>query len=367
MASLWFNAPSFTMDVNLNDGNTHQVALYALDWDNYEGGRAEQIQVKDASTSNVLDTRNATGFQNGQYVVWNINGHVKIVVTTTNPNANAVISGIFFESSTVGVTMTPQNVNLSPGQKQQFNAAVIGTPNKAVTWTISNASNPGNPAPGTISSNGLYTAPATLGTATTVTATAISAADNTKVGTATISLAAGTVGASSATFVRTDTTTQGNWQGVYGADGYLLADGNQTPPSYATVAVENAGSCVWTTTTTDPRAVQNGNGTGRIAACWNENPFVNWTFSFDVNLTDNNLHQFAIYALDWDNAGGIRSEAVQIVDAGTGTVLDTEYLSNFTNGVYLVWNLSGHVVVNVTWRGGGDDAVASGIFLQSVR
>ena len=51
MASLWFNAPSFTLDVNMKDGNTHQVALYALDWDNYQGGRAEQIQILDASTN----------------------------------------------------------------------------------------------------------------------------------------------------------------------------------------------------------------------------------------------------------------------------------------------------------------------------
>ena len=118
-------------------------------------------------------------------------GHVKIVVTTTNPNANAAISGVFFESSLIGVSVTPQSASLSGGQTQQYTAQVTGTPNKAVTWSISNASNPGNPAPGSISSSGLYTAPASVASAVNLTVTA-TASDNVTVGTAPLSLTAGT-------------------------------------------------------------------------------------------------------------------------------------------------------------------------------
>ena len=55
---------------------------------------------------------------------------------------------------------------------QQFTAAVTGTSNTAVTWSL-------NPVTGTIN-NGLYTAPATISSPQTVTVTATSAADTTK-------------------------------------------------------------------------------------------------------------------------------------------------------------------------------------------
>ena len=116
MASLWFNAPSFTMDVNLKDGNTHQVALYALDWDNYEGGRAEQIQVKDASTDNGAGHAQRDQFSERAILVWNITGHVKIVVTTTNANANAAISGFSSKVPLIGVSVTPQSASITGGQ-----------------------------------------------------------------------------------------------------------------------------------------------------------------------------------------------------------------------------------------------------------
>jgi hypothetical protein len=80
-----------------------------------------------------------------------------------------------------------------------------------------------------------------------------------------------------------------------------------------------------------------------------------------VNFTDGNLHPFAVYALDWDARG--RSETIQVVDANTNAVLDTRSLSNFSNGVYLVWRLSGHVKINVTVTGGVNAAV-SGVFFN---
>ena len=44
LASTWYATTSFTIDVQITDGNTHQVGLYCLDWD---GGRAEVIDVLD--------------------------------------------------------------------------------------------------------------------------------------------------------------------------------------------------------------------------------------------------------------------------------------------------------------------------------
>src|SRR5580704_15733232 len=71
--------------------------------------------------------------------------------------------------------------------------------------------------------------------------------------------------AGQATFVRTDSTTQGNWQGVYGANGYVLADSNvNQPPSYAALTPESQGNWNWTSTGTEVRDLQiPGNKTAR--------------------------------------------------------------------------------------------------------
>jgi hypothetical protein len=163
-----------------------------------------------------------------------------------------------------------------------------------------------------------------------------------------------------ASFLGSDTGTQGNWQGFYGADGYSLAGGPQSLPSYdPSFAVTNAQVYTWTTATTDVRALQNGSS--RIAAVW----YSGSSFSFDVNITDGNMHQIALYALDWDSYGGVaRAETVQVVNATTGTPLDSRSITNCTGGVYLIWNISGHVKINVTWTAGAN-AVVNGVFFGS--
>src|SRR5437016_4923274 len=62
---------------------------------------------------------------------------------------------------------------------QQFTATVLNTSNTAVTWQVSGVTG-GNATVGTISSSGLYTAPAVVPNPATVTVTAVSQADPTK-------------------------------------------------------------------------------------------------------------------------------------------------------------------------------------------
>jgi uncharacterized delta-60 repeat protein len=95
IAACWYSSSVFTIDVNFADANQHQFAIYLLDWDNYAGGRTQRIEIFDANNS-LLDTRMVSGFSGGQYLVWNLSGHVTIRVTNTNPNGNAVVSGLFF-------------------------------------------------------------------------------------------------------------------------------------------------------------------------------------------------------------------------------------------------------------------------------
>ncbi len=88
------NAASFSINLNLTDGQSHRIALYLLDWDTTT--RAETITIMDAASQAVLDTRSFASFQNGQYAPWTISGNVVIQVTDT-AGINAVVTGIFVD------------------------------------------------------------------------------------------------------------------------------------------------------------------------------------------------------------------------------------------------------------------------------
>jgi hypothetical protein len=105
IAACWYQSPSFSIDVNITDGQVHKIALYALDWD--AASRTETIDVVDAGTNALLDSRTLSSFAGGKYAVWNIKGHVKFNVTKSSGSTNAVISGLFFGGPTSNPTPTP--------------------------------------------------------------------------------------------------------------------------------------------------------------------------------------------------------------------------------------------------------------------
>ena len=77
------------------------------------------------------------------------------------------------------------------------------------------------------------------------------------------------------------------------------------------------------------------------------------------------MHQIAVYSAIWD--GQARAQIISILDGDNPpTVLDTQKLSGFDTGVYLVWNVSGHIVLQVAndtaTNPASPNAVISGIF-----
>ena len=167
----------------------------------------------------------------------------------------------------------------------------------------------------------------------------------------------GTTHPASATFLQKDTTTQGSWIGTYGAQGYDIVSGPVSLPSGDTVTPAGQATYTWTTTSTDPRALQVPGSSNRVAAVW----YASTSFTVAVNLGDGLAHNLELYFDDWDNKG--RAETVQLSDAGTGKVLDTETISAFNNGVYLDWKVSGNLLITIT-RTAGANAVLNGVFLD---
>ena len=164
--------------------------------------------------------------------------------------------------------------------------------------------------------------------------------------------------AATASFLEQDTTTQGSWTGTYGTQGYDIVSGPSGLPSNDTVTPSGQATYTYTATSADPRALQVPGSSNRLAAVW----YSSTSFTVDVNLADGQAHDLELYFDDWDNQG--RGEQVQISDAGTGKVLDTETISSFGSGVYLDWKVSGNLVITIT-RQAGPNAVLNGVFLDS--
>ena len=92
-------------------------------------------------------------------------------------------------TTTVFVTISPVVATLAPGATQQFSDVVQNTTNTAVTWQVNGVTG-GDAVHGTVSSAGLYTAPAVIPTPSSVTVSAVSVADTGQSGSATVTIAA---------------------------------------------------------------------------------------------------------------------------------------------------------------------------------
>ena len=154
------------------------------------------------STANTTVTWKVNGVQGGNATVGTItsagvytpptNVPTNPVVTVTAVSvANPAASGFMGLTITppVAVNVLPSAVTLLPGTGTQiFTATVSNTGNTTVTWKVNGIAG-GNSTVGTISAAGLYTAPAQIPTGGSVTVSAVSAADPTRNGTATVTIA----------------------------------------------------------------------------------------------------------------------------------------------------------------------------------
>jgi Malectin domain/Chitobiase/beta-hexosaminidase C-terminal domain len=108
-------------------------------------------------------------------------GAVTIQFTSGSADLPKISAIQISSASGVFVQVSPTTASLYASQQRQFTSSVFGDANTAVTWTYS-------PQVGTLTANGLYTAPASVTTAQAVSVIATSQADSTKSATATVNL-----------------------------------------------------------------------------------------------------------------------------------------------------------------------------------
>lgn len=102
------------------------------------------------------------------------------VADTDNARIRQLVPALF-------VTISPNPVSVVVSTQQQFTATVAGSSNSAVTWSV-NGTLGGNSTVGTISTTGLFQAPAAIPTPATFTITALSQADGKSTGSATVTI-----------------------------------------------------------------------------------------------------------------------------------------------------------------------------------
>ena len=168
-----------------------------------------------------------------------------------------------------------------------------------------------------------------------------------------------------AVFLGFDDTTKGAWKHHYGSDGYVVIGAGQSLPSYVKTKYINGAEHVWVPKTMDVQALEEPTGDGRVAAQW----VTHLHGIIDLNMTDGNSHDVALYMTDWDWAG--RWATVDVIDAGTRKLLDSQNVTKFGGGRYLKYRISGHVQIRITnvWTErytASLDAGFSGVFFDPV-
>lgn len=216
-------------------------------------------------------------------------------VTASNINGPGAASGasnlVTPTAGAVTISVTPTLASVQAGSgSAQFAATVTNTANTAVTWQVNGVSG-GNATVGTISTAGLYRAPATVPAPPTVTATAVSAADPTKTASATVTVTAATavsvsVSPALATLTLnqsqqfTATVSGGGPAATWTASGGTIdpVTGLYSPPAtagvYTVIASSGGASASASVAVTDLSGI--------------------YTFHYDAARTGQNLHEYAL-------------------------------------------------------------------------
>ena len=154
------------------------------------GNTAVTWQVSGVTGGNAtVGTISSAGLYTAPAVVPNPAIVTVAAVSQADPTKSASAQVTITPPAVVSVTISPVSATVGAGGTQQFTATVQNTGNTAVTWQVSGVTG-GNATVGTISSAGLYTAPAVVPNPAIVTVAAVSQADPTKSASAQVTITA---------------------------------------------------------------------------------------------------------------------------------------------------------------------------------
>jgi fibronectin type 3 domain-containing protein/uncharacterized membrane protein len=354
-ATCAYDANQVKVRITFSAAYSGVIHVYALDFDSL--GRRETITVNDGSGPQTANLN--SDFSQGAWVNTSISvaagGTVSVTVTRT-AGINGVISGIFFGGAPP-----------APPAPTGLSASALNSSQISLTW---------NAVGGATGYKVQRSPDGSTGWTQVGTSTTASFTDSWLIPSTTYfySVTASNGPASSAPSNVASATTpaglptsqspQGNWVGVFGADGSALLGwngGDLVSIPNASFSVDQGQRFVWQNPSSDVRGLQSPDASAREATCaYDANQVkVHITFSSAYSGT---IH---VYAVDFDSLG--RRETITIND-GSGP--QTANLNgDFSQGAWVTASISvaagGTVNVTVT-RMAGINAVVSGIVFGGV-
>lgn len=160
--------------------NGHSISAYQ--WSSV-GKQSVAIQSGTSATATV--TAPSCGYATVQVTVTDDGGRADSANVVLSPTsaisgapANATDKSCSSTTPAILLAVCPASTSVQTGGAQSFTATVANTTDDSVTWEVNDIAG-GNSTYGTISTTGVYTAPATVPTGATVTIKAISSVDQT--------------------------------------------------------------------------------------------------------------------------------------------------------------------------------------------
>jgi serine protease len=165
-------------------------------------GAMQTLTAAVTNTSNMAVTWSVNGVAGGNSTVGMVSSAGVYTAPSTVPSPATVTikatsaadttksaSATITVAAPITVAVTPATMNVTVGMTQTFTATVTGGSNTAVNWSV-NGTAGGSAAVGMISASGVYTAPMMVPAPATVTITAVSVMDSTKMASATATVMA---------------------------------------------------------------------------------------------------------------------------------------------------------------------------------
>jgi hypothetical protein len=161
-----------------------------------------------------------------------------------------------------------------------------------------------------------------------------------------------------AQFIGSDEQTGGSWKGFYGRDGRYIVGDSLANPAYGSLRITGSAQYLnWTSSTTDPAALERAGSSNRLAAALSTTAGLNVNFTFN----DTAPHRISLYCLDWDYRD--RVQQIDLIETSSGQILNRQTISNFFDGVFLTWEVMRNVTLNIRPIS-GPNAVMSGVFFD---
>jgi serine protease len=181
--------------VSLNAQNSAAANGHTISTFQWTNVGKQTVTIQNATSATATVTAPSCGYATVQVAVTDEVGRVdtaNVILSPTSATsaapAAATGKSCTVAAPTVLLAVCPGSSSVPVGSgTQAFTATVANTSDDSVTWQVNNIAG-GNSTVGTITSAGVYTAPATVPSASAVTITAVSNADHTIVSTSTVNI-----------------------------------------------------------------------------------------------------------------------------------------------------------------------------------